>query len=64
MSDLKDINHILIGYDRTKEYVINREILRYNFADGVDLWLTTVFNGDFLLATLGLSLFLSSLFSN
>ena len=46
MSDLKDINHILIGYDRTKEYVINREILRYNFADGVDLWLTTVFNGD------------------
>ena len=46
MADFKNINHILIGYDRTKEYVINREIIRYNFPNGLDLWLTTVFNGD------------------
>ena len=46
MANLKDVNHILIGFDRCKEYVINREILRYNFHDGVNLWITTVFNGD------------------
>ena len=46
MADFKNINHILIGYDRTKEYVINREIIRYNFPNGLDLWLTAVFNGD------------------
>ena len=46
MADLKNINHILIGYDRTKEYVINREVIRYNFPNGLDLWLTVVFNGD------------------
>tara|TARA_A100001515_G_scaffold114599_1_gene96106 strand:- start:54 stop:848 length:795 start_codon:yes stop_codon:yes gene_type:complete len=45
MADLKDIHHIVIGYDRVKEYVINREILRYNFPNGLDMWLTTVYNG-------------------
>ena len=46
MANLKDIHHIVIGYDRVKEYVINREILRYNFPNGLDVWLTTVYNGD------------------
>lgn len=46
MKDFKDVHHILIGYDRVDEYVINRELIRYNFPGSLDLWITTVFNGD------------------
>lgn len=46
MANLRDVHHILIGYDRVKEYVLNREIIRYNFLDGLSMWLTAVYNGD------------------
>ena len=46
MANFKDINHILIGYDRVAEYVINREIFRYNFPRALEIWLTVVYNGD------------------
>ena len=42
-----DIHIILIGCQRTQDYRLNLEILRYNYIDyGPLLWITTVFNGD------------------
>ena len=43
-----DVHIILVGCQRTHDYRINLEILRYNFLDldGTKLWITTVFNGD------------------
>jgi len=42
-----DIHIILIGCQRTQDYRLNLEILRYNYKDyGPFLWITTVFNGD------------------
>ena len=42
-----DIHIILIGCQRTQDYRLNLEILRYNYIDyGPMLWITTVFNGD------------------
>lgn len=46
MANLKDVMHILIGCDRNLDYILNREIIRYNFPNGIDLWLTTVYNGS------------------
>jgi len=46
MANFKDVHHILIGYDRFVEYVINREIFRYNFPRALEIWLTVVYNGD------------------
>jgi len=46
MANFKDIHHILIGYDRCPEYLINREIFRYNFPRALEIWLTVVYNGD------------------
>jgi hypothetical protein len=42
----EDIHVILIGNDRTLDYRINLEILRYNFSFGDKLWITTVYNGN------------------
>ena len=44
--DPKDIMIVLIGNDRIQDYVLNLELLRYNFEYGTDLWITTVFNSD------------------
>ena len=42
-----DIHIILIGCQRTHDYRLNLELLRYNYTDyGPMLWITTVFNGD------------------
>ena len=42
-----DVHIILIGCQRTQDYRLNLEILRYNYTDyGPMLWITTVFNGD------------------
>ena len=42
-----DIHIILIGCQRTLDYRLNLEIIRYNYMNyGPLLWLTTVFNGD------------------
>ena len=42
-----DIHIILIGCQRTYDYRLNLELLRYNYTDyGPMLWITTVFNGD------------------
>lgn len=41
----RDIMIVLIGNDRVKDYVLNLELLRYNFEYGLDLWVTTVYNG-------------------
>ena len=42
-----DVHIILIGCQRTQDYRINLELLRYNYIDyGPLLWITTVFNGD------------------
>ena len=42
-----DIHIILIGCQRTQDYRLNLELLRYNYTDyGPLLWITTVFNGD------------------
>ena len=42
-----DVHIILIGCQRTQDYRLNLELLRYNYIDyGPLLWITTVFNGD------------------
>jgi len=42
-----DVHIILIGCQRTHDYRLNLELLRYNYTDyGPMLWITTVFNGD------------------
>ena len=42
-----DIHIILIGCQRTQDYRLNLEIIRYNYMNyGPLLWITTVFNGD------------------
>ena len=46
MPDLKDVHHILIGSHQYFAYAVNDEILRFNWPNGNDLWLTTVYNGD------------------
>ena len=47
MFDPNDVHVILIGCQRTLDYRLNLEIIRYNYADhGRKLWITTVFNGD------------------
>ena len=47
MFDPNDIHIILIGCQRTHDYRLNLEILRYNYIKyGPLLWITTVFNGD------------------
>ena len=46
MADLKNVMHIVIGTDRNLDYILNREIIRYNFPNGLDLWLTTIYNGN------------------
>ena len=46
MPDLKDVHHILIGSHQYFAYAVNAEILRFNWPNGNDLWLTTVYNGD------------------
>lgn len=42
---MKDVHIVLIGNDRVDDYKVNLELLRYNFHYGMDLWITTVFNG-------------------
>tara|TARA_Y100000310_G_scaffold344443_1_gene457242 strand:+ start:9544 stop:10401 length:858 start_codon:yes stop_codon:yes gene_type:complete len=44
--DPKDVHIVLIGNDRVKDYILNLELMRYNYEYGLDLWITTVFNGD------------------
>ena len=47
MFNPNDVHIILIGCQRTWDYRINLEILRYNYLNhGKNLWITTVFNGD------------------
>ena len=46
MVDLKNVHHICIGYDQHIDLMFNREIIRNNFPNGNDLWLTVVYNGD------------------
>ena len=47
MFDPSDVHIILIGCQRTHDYRLNLEILRYNYMNyGPLLWITTVFNGD------------------
>jgi len=42
-----DVHIILIGCQRTQDYRLNLEIIRYNYMNyGPLLWITTVFNGD------------------
>ena len=44
--DPKDVHIVLIGNDRIQDYILNLELIRYNYEYGTDLWITTVFNGD------------------
>jgi len=44
--DPKDVNVVLIGNNRIQDYIVNLELMRYNYDFGLDLWITTVFNGD------------------
>jgi len=46
MVDLKNVHHICIGYNQHIDLMFNREIIRHNFPNGKDLWLTVVYNGD------------------
>ena len=47
MFDPNDVHIILVGCQRTLDYRLNLEIIRYNYLDhGRKLWITTVFNGD------------------
>ena len=46
MVNMKDVMVVLIGNDRTHDYKINLELMRYNYSYGLDLWITTVYNGD------------------
>lgn len=47
MIEAKDVHIILIGYDRTLDYLLNYSIIRENFKDGKDFWLTTYYNGEY-----------------
>ena len=47
MFNPNDVHIILIGCQRTQDYRLNLEIIRYNYMNyGPFLWITTVFNGD------------------
>ena len=46
MVSFKDVHHICIGFDQHADVMFNRAIIRNDFDNSNDLWLTLVYNGD------------------
>ena len=46
MVSFKDVHHICIGFDQHADVMFNRAIIRNDFDNSDDLWLTLVYNGD------------------